>query len=120
MVDRPRIWLSGYRGGGWYNFSELPMSQSHQGDKTMRTHFISVATATLALATVFCTTLPALAITPELAKKCRAMAIKAHPPSPAGTNPYAQAERQYYNECISKNGAMPSDDSATKPAPKSN
>jgi len=94
--------------------------KSHRADKIMRTHLISVAAVMSALATVFCTTLPALAITRELAIKCRAMAIKAHPPSPAGSSPYAQAERQYYEECISKNGAMPTDNSATKPAPKSN
>ncbi len=50
---------------------------------------------------------PAVAISADLAKKCREMAIKAHPPAPAGTKPYAQAERDYFRECISKNGDMP-------------
>jgi hypothetical protein len=49
---------------------------------------------------------PAAAISADLAKKCRGMAIKAHPPAPAGTSPYAQAEREFFRECISKNGDM--------------
>ena len=36
---------------------------------------------------------PAVAISAESAKKCRDMAIKAHPPEPPGTTAYAQAER---------------------------
>jgi hypothetical protein len=48
---------------------------------------------------------PALAISADLAKKCREMAIKAHPPVPAGTkSSYAQAERDFFSNCISKNG----------------
>jgi hypothetical protein len=49
---------------------------------------------------------PAIAISADLAKKCREMAIKAHPPEPAGTHPYAQAERDFYHTCISNNGEM--------------
>jgi hypothetical protein len=33
-----------------------------------------------------------------LAKKCREMAIEAHPPARAGTKPYAQAERDFFRE----------------------
>jgi hypothetical protein len=49
---------------------------------------------------------PAVAISADLAKKCRAMAIKAHPPARPGTKPYAQAERDFFSECVAKNGQM--------------
>ena len=51
--------------------------------------------------------LPAVAISVDLAKKCREMAIKAHP-RPHGHMPYAQAERDFFRECVSKNGEMDS------------
>jgi hypothetical protein len=50
---------------------------------------------------------PASAITAELAKRCRELAIKAHPPQPAGTKiGTEQAQRDYYRDCITKNGNM--------------
>ncbi len=49
---------------------------------------------------------PAVAISADLAKKCRAMAIKAHPLARPGTKPYAQAERDFFSECIAKDGEM--------------
>ena len=50
---------------------------------------------------------PAGAITAELAKKCRDMAIKSHPPpTPPGNKAYAQAERDFFRECVSRNGQM--------------
>jgi len=52
-------------------------------------------------------TSPAAALSAELAKKCRDMAIKAHPPVPAGSTAYAQAERDFFRECVAKNGEMP-------------
>jgi hypothetical protein len=52
---------------------------------------------------------PAAAITADLAKKCRDMAVKAHPPpNPPGNRAYAQAERDFFRECVSKNGEMQS------------
>ena len=54
----------------------------------------------LALATLS----PAVALSADLAKKCREMAIRAHPPAPAGTKAYAQAEREFFRSCIAKNG----------------
>ena len=45
-------------------------------------------------------------ISAELAKKCRALAIKAHPNKPAG-RAYAQAQRDYFQDCIAKGGNMP-------------
>ena len=46
-------------------------------------------------------------ISAELAKKCRVLAIKAHPTERAGTTAYAQAQREYFQECIAKRGNMP-------------
>jgi len=61
---------------------------------------------------------PAAAITAALAKKCQAMAYKAHPPTLAGVkNGTAQAQRDYYAACIANNGNPPSDDSQKEPEP---
>jgi hypothetical protein len=49
---------------------------------------------------------PAAAITAELANKCRDMAIKAHPFVQPGTHPYAAAEREFFTQCVAKNGQM--------------
>ena len=49
---------------------------------------------------------PAGAISADLAKKCRELAIKAHPRAPPGTKPYAQAERDFFSECVAKEGQM--------------
>ena len=48
-------------------------------------------------------------ISVELAKKCRALALKAHPTKPAGSKngAYAQAQRDYFQDCIAKGGNMP-------------
>jgi hypothetical protein len=51
---------------------------------------------------ILSTVSPAIAISADLAKRCREMAIKSHPPAPAGTTPYAQAERDFFRNCISK------------------
>jgi murein L,D-transpeptidase YafK len=47
-------------------------------------------------------TSPTAAITVDLAKKCRDMAIKAHPPG----KPYAQAERDFFRQCVANNGQI--------------
>ena len=54
------------------------------------------------------------AITAELAKKCRAMALKAHPFQMAGEKGpgSAAAERDYFNQCVARGGNMP-DESAS-------
>jgi len=49
---------------------------------------------------------PAVAISADLAKKCHEMAIKAHPPARPGTKPYRQAERDFFDACVAKNGQM--------------
>ena len=50
-------------------------------------------------------TSPTAAITVDLAKKCRDMAIKAHPLAMPG-KPYAQAERDFFRQCVAKNGQI--------------
>lgn len=51
---------------------------------------------------------PAFAISVDLAKKCRDMAIKAHPFDVAGSKTgSAAAERSYFKECVAKGGNMP-------------
>jgi hypothetical protein len=58
------------------------------------------------------------ALSVELAKKCRDMAIKSHPPPiPPGNKAYAQAERDFFRECVSRNGQMPNADSQNQSNP---
>jgi hypothetical protein len=60
---------------------------------------------------------PAAAISADLAKRCREMAIKAHPPPVThGNKAYAQAERDFFRECVARNGEMPSTGAAGPPA----
>lgn len=58
---------------------------------------------------------PAAAISVELAKKCRDLALKAHPYKlPGNPGPgSATVERDYFNTCVSRGGNMPSDSSDT-------
>ena len=49
---------------------------------------------------------PAQQVSAELAKKCREIAVKAHPTQLAGTSPYAAAQREYFRECVAKGGNM--------------
>ena len=64
---------------------------------------------------ILSTVSPAIAISADLAKRCREMAIKSHPPAPAGTKPYAQAERDFFRNCISKSDDAK--DNGTQKAP---
>ena len=65
---------------------------------------------------VLCASSPANAISADLANKCRAMAIKAHPPPfPPGNKAYAQAERAFFSECVAKNGQMQDADAPKAP-----
>lgn len=67
---------------------------------------------------------PAAAISVELAKKCRDLALKAHPyklPGQPGAG-NAKEQRDYFSTCVSRGGNMPSDSSDTnqsKSAPAS-
>ena len=50
---------------------------------------------------------PASAITVELAKKCRQMAMKAHPPQRPGTKPGAgKAQQDYFRKCVANQGKV--------------
>lgn len=50
---------------------------------------------------------PASAITADLAKKCRALALKAHPTPRVGTKQgAAKAQQEYYRNCVAKNGKV--------------
>ena len=50
---------------------------------------------------------PAEAITVELAKKCRAMALKEHPTPRVGTKTGEhKAQTAYFRSCIAKDGKM--------------
>jgi K+-transporting ATPase c subunit len=74
-----------------------------------------VKTSTKVLAAVFVLALglavesPAqAAISAQLAKQCRAMMIKAHPPQVFGSTSTGNAatERAYFSECVSRNADM--------------
>ena len=55
-------------------------------------------------------TRPADAITAELAKKCRAMALDAHPRTLAGSKSgTAAAERAFFQTCVANDGKMPAE-----------
>jgi hypothetical protein len=46
-------------------------------------------------------------ISAELARKCQALAIKAHPTRPPGSRyGSAEAQRQYFQECVAKGGKV--------------
>lgn len=69
---------------------------------------------------LYATEKPAGAVTLELAKKCRDLALKAHPyklPGEKGPGS-ATAERDYYNECVARGGNMP--DESSGPAQSGN
>lgn len=74
----------------------------------MRRHqFLLMAFVGAALASPVLTE-PASAITAELAKKCRELALEAHPPVRAGTKAGTSAEfRAFYQSCITNNGIPP-------------
>jgi hypothetical protein len=78
-----------------------------------RSKILVMAFATGAM--IFSSGWPALAISVELAKKCREMAVKAHPPAPAGTKAYAEAQRGYFRQCVTNNGNMDDDSGSEKP-----
>ena len=58
------------------------------------------------------------AITPQLAKTCRAMMIKAHPIEVFGHDGSAAEQRRYFAECVSRNADMPKADGNTAAAPR--
>ncbi|HTV28358.1 MAG TPA: hypothetical protein VMF32_11300 [Xanthobacteraceae bacterium] len=82
---------------------------------------VQLLATTLCLAiTVQATATPAFAISLELARKCRAMALQAHPyklPGEPGPGS-AAAERGYYDECVANGGNMPENNSSATPGGK--
>ncbi len=72
----------------------------------------------LVLLTVLVANCPASALTAELAKKCQALASKAHPPAPIGAKTgTAQAHLEFYRTCIANDGTMPENGSQKTSAP---
>lgn len=77
---------------------------------------VLAATTVCAPLVLVCATSPAGAISVDLAKKCRDLAIKSHPPPiPPGNKAYAVAERQFFANCVAKNGQVQSDDQHKDP-----
>jgi hypothetical protein len=74
--------------------------------------------APLALIAIMSATSPASAISVDLARKCRAVAIKAYPPAAPGTKKgSAAAERGSYQNCIQKNGNGSNEDTQKNATP---
>jgi hypothetical protein len=56
---------------------------------------------------------PASAVTAEVAKKCRALMLKAHPYElPGNRKGVAHAQRDYFNRCVANEGNMPAEPAA--------
>lgn len=73
----------------------------------------------LAVAALCAAAAPVSALDPVLAKMCREKALEAHPYKPAGSSGgSAQAQRNYYNECIAKGGKMDPEPQAAEPQGK--
>ena len=93
------------------------MKKSRQRDLIARkTILFGLAATQMILCAILGTPSAANALTAELAKKCRDMAIKSHPPpTPPGNKAYAQAERDFFKACVARNGRMPGDASPDQP-----
>jgi hypothetical protein len=76
--------------------------------------------ASLALVAHLITPNATLAITVELAKKCRLMAIQAHPTQLPGTKNTGvdAAQRTYFSTCVANEGKMDAKDSNEKTTPR--
>ena len=81
------------------------IARAHLKEANMRNYVGALMAATLL---VFVSAgQPASAITAELAKKCREMAFKEHPPVRAGSKQgAAKAQQEYFRACVAKNGKM--------------
>jgi hypothetical protein len=72
--------------------------------------------AMLCLFAQFVAATPAVAITADLANKCRQLAIKAHPPQRVGAKTgSAEVERKYYRDCLTNGGAAADDKTQNPP-----
>jgi hypothetical protein len=66
---------------------------------------LTYVSAAIALAACAVAPRPASALSAEFAKKCRELAILAHPTAPAGSSKgSSQAQREFYQDCIKKGG----------------
>jgi hypothetical protein len=63
-------------------------------------------TVTLALGLSSAATPSHAAISADLAKKCRAMMVEAHPSQFYGATGTAAVQRDYFKQCISRQGRM--------------
>jgi hypothetical protein len=71
----------------------------------MKTYTRSIFAVLLTFCALLSTATGAFAITAEVAKKCRAFAIKAHPTARAGTKGVvAEAQRVFFSDCVAKDG----------------
>jgi hypothetical protein len=63
-----------------------------------------LAVGSIVLAAHICGTRPAVAISEDVAKKCRELAIKSHPKPVAGTKARGaeKAQRDYFQECVAR------------------
>jgi hypothetical protein len=89
------------------------------GDRVMQQPKSFVTLFVLALMAHLITPTASLAITAELAKKCRLMAIQAHPtqlPGKKSTGVEA-AQRSYFSDCVAHEGNMDTRDSDQKTTP---
>ncbi len=65
----------------------------------------SIIVSAIALCALIAAQDSASALTAEVAKKCRELAIKAHPSTPPGKKSGAeQAQRAYFRDCVAKDG----------------
>jgi hypothetical protein len=83
----------------------------------MRTSPKIIVTLGMAIAaTVFLQTRPATAISADLAKNCRDLAIKAHPYTVPGMKAgNAEGQRAYFKDCVEKGGNMAADHQTPDP-----
>ena len=58
-------------------------------------------------------TIASAQISAKLAKQCRAMMVKAHPSVLYGTDGTAAEQREYFSECIRRQGKMDASGSTT-------
>lgn len=81
--------------------------------KTITTGFVAAMLLGLAVASSVST--PALALSADLAIKCRQMAIERYPPTRPGVKRgTAEEERNFYRDCVANKGSMP-DGNPSKP-----
>ncbi len=66
-----------------------------------------LVTATTVIALVFISTAAQAALSEALAKKCRALMVKAHPTVLYGASGTAGEQRAYFMQCVNRNGDMP-------------